>query len=344
MNRTTSLLAVALVVQIGLAFAITFAGKQPATESNDGPLVSLSTSALEQLRIVEKDATELTLVKEDGTWKVPQTYDFPAEKSKLEQLVNKLNSLQKGYPIATTKGAAKRFKVTDAEFEKKITWKSGSEESTLYIGSSPGFKKVHMRTTGDDNVYAVNFSAFEASTKAKDWLAKGYLTHKQDEIEKIEMPDYTLQRTEDGLALVDLAENEITDTNHANNLARQIAGISFESVLGTENKPEYQQDKPLLTVDVTLQSGESITYVFSPMKDSEDDIVLKASNSDYYFKAIKLNYDLINDATREKIATAKPEPEENTADVDTDAAADAEVETSSTSESESGETQTVMSN
>ncbi|PQJ49936.1 hypothetical protein BTO12_19200 [Vibrio splendidus] len=45
----------------------------------------------------------------------------------------------------------------------------------LYVGTSPGFKRSHIRQEEDDDVYALEFSAYKASTKDSDWLDKSLL-------------------------------------------------------------------------------------------------------------------------------------------------------------------------
>ncbi|CAH6817265.1 hypothetical protein VCHA43P277_160122 [Vibrio chagasii] len=45
------------------------------------------------------------------------------------------------------------------------------EVNELYVGTSPGFKKSHIRQE-DNNVYALKFSPYEASARESDWICK----------------------------------------------------------------------------------------------------------------------------------------------------------------------------
>ncbi|MFA0039029.1 DUF4340 domain-containing protein [Vibrio chagasii] len=54
-------------------------------------------------------------------------------------------------------------------------YSKGGKVNELYVGTSPGFKRSHIRQEEDDDVYALEFSAYKASTKDSDWLDKSLL-------------------------------------------------------------------------------------------------------------------------------------------------------------------------
>ena len=78
--------------------------------------------------------------------------------------------------MATTQSAAKRFEVTDSNFQKHISIFSGEDLlASVYLGTSPSFRKVHARQTDDSDIYAIEFSNYEAGTSASSWLDKELL-------------------------------------------------------------------------------------------------------------------------------------------------------------------------
>lgn len=66
----------------------------------------------------------------------------------------------------------------------------------LYVGTSPGFRKVHIRKVDDDAIYAVGLNSYEMPVKVSDWLHKTLLA--PQDIEGIKGADCTQQKTEDG--------------------------------------------------------------------------------------------------------------------------------------------------
>ncbi|MGD9209851.1 MAG: DUF4340 domain-containing protein, partial [Desulfobacteraceae bacterium] len=191
------------------------------------------------------------------------------------------------WPVATTISAAKRFKVSPDEFEHKIVLASaGKEIGTLYTGSSPTFSKVHVRNQEEDSVYAVKLSGHSLDATYRKWIDTNIFNQKDGDIEQVQLPKFTLLRKDEQLIVKGLdSKTEKMDDTAVQRLMQRISGLSFITVLGKENKPEYNQDKPKLTYTVKLSSGKSQTYVFSKADDKQDrDYVLKASHRDEYFK------------------------------------------------------------
>ena len=55
--------------------------------------------------------------------------------------------------------AAKQFSVVDDKFERKISFTNKDNTQTkLYLGSSPGFKKVNARVDNETNTYKIEYN------------------------------------------------------------------------------------------------------------------------------------------------------------------------------------------
>ncbi|MBK8576661.1 MAG: hypothetical protein IPN90_13620 [Elusimicrobia bacterium] len=53
--------------------------------------------------------------------------------------------------MGDTADARKRCKVTEETFEKKVVFlQGGKEKKTLYLGTSPEYRKVHFRPSDRD--------------------------------------------------------------------------------------------------------------------------------------------------------------------------------------------------
>jgi hypothetical protein len=199
--------------------------------------------------------------------------------------------------------------VADDAFERKLTLSGdGQTEANLYVGTSPGFRKVHVGVPDEDAVYAVEFSAFEVGAKPEDWIDKAVLTREVDDIERVEMVDLSVQRQDGKFAVTGLGEGEQTREDEARQLLERIARLRIRSVLGTQSKPEYGQDESTLSIRVTPRSGDTDTYVFSKPKDA-DCYVLKTSGRAEYFQVDPWVVDAIKETTREKLVrTEAQEP------------------------------------
>jgi hypothetical protein len=303
-----------LIVQIVLVIGVSLGREDYGAFEPQEKLLSFDAEALDSIRIDGEGDEHVVLEKHEGRWQLPDLGAFPADQGSVERLLGRLANLEKGWPVADTATAAKRFKVAEEVFERRLTLsKDGQTEASLYVGTSPGFRKVHVRVPDEDAVYAVEFSAFEAGVKPEDWIDKAILAREVDDIQHAEMANLSVQREDGKITVAGLAEGEETREDEARQLLERIARLRVRSVLGTENKPEYAQDKPALSVTVTLRSGQTDTYVFSRPKDA-DYYVLKTSLRNEYFQVDPWIVDSIKETTRDKLVRSKAE-EPTTGDV-----------------------------
>jgi len=304
MKKWISILAGLLLVQLVVALGVNLTGEEYGAFEAQEKLLAFDRQSVDGLRI-EDGEQSLVLKRQDGKWLLPERGDFPADQESVEGLLDKLAALEKGWPVATTAGAARRFKVDEEAFKRKLVLLSGDDvRATLYVGTSPGFRKVHVRPSGEDAVYAVAFNTWDATAKADDWIDKTILKLDEGEVERIEMPGVTLQRKEGELQVADLGEQEETNREEVKSLLGRLTGLRIQSLLGSEAKPEYRQDKPALQIKVTRKGGEVLSYRFSKPKDKAY-YVLKRSGLDRYFKVAEYRVDAIKKSTREKLVQAK---------------------------------------
>jgi len=308
MTRRIQILSAVLVLQIGLAAALAFAGRSSGAFRSDEKLLGLDLASLDEIVIQDQGDPALVLRRRGTTWILPDHFGFPASASKVDRLAGTLFGIRKSWPVGTTEVAAKRFEVTDEDFERKITFRKGQADAgTLLIGTSPAFKKVHARLAGEAPIYDIDFSAYEASVKPQDWEDKDLLAVDPDEVERVEMDGIHLIRDGDALTVSDLGQAQETDPSGVSALLSKLSRPAFLDVLGTEDKPEYRQDKPVLTYTLEMKSGEAVDYTYSQPEDG-DDFILKTSSRPEYFEASKYAVQGLQEFTRDKLVREKKEP------------------------------------
>lgn len=304
MQKMIGVLAVLLAAQLLLAVGLSYTGPDLAARSPDTPLFDLGGRSVDRIVIEGTDKQQLVLARQGDGWVLPGDDNFPADRSKVSQLVERLRGLKHGLAVATTKGAQTRFKVSDTAFERRVQLAQGDETlATLYFGTSPGLHQVHTRTQDDDAVYTTAFANYEASVKPGDWEDQAVLQFPRDEIESMDLGQITLAHTPTspsaspsagtapagekkqppaGVAWsgTGLAAGEAVNQASADDLARQLAGVTIGSVLGREAKPDYGLDKPALTVKVERRGGKAVEYRLGK---HDNTYVLKASSRPEYF-------------------------------------------------------------
>ncbi len=305
MRRTIPLLTVILALQIGLALLLAVRKDPLAATTPQTPLINTSLQNVDHLVIeghtspagaaasantsAAETLASVQLTKKDGTWVLPDYFNAPADKFKLNDVLDELSGLQRGLPIATTASALKRFKLADDNFERRLTLSEGNRVlSTVYFGSSAGARKTDARTARDRAVYDVDIATYELPTQPSDWFDAGLLESDQAGISELDVSAdgqsaLQLQRQQapapkaPGSAVatpptpaaappavtpaaaaaaagtpvwVDpaLPAGRQVDGSHVDALARDIAELRVDAVLGLSAQPLWQQDHPLLTL------------------------------------------------------------------------------------------------
>jgi len=306
MKRRIIVLSGVLAAQLVLAAALNLAGEEYRVFQAEEKLLSFNKQELVGLRI-EDSTNSVVLKKQGGKWLLPVSGDFPASQRDVEQLLDKLATLEKGWPVARTRSAAQRFRVDEEQFERKLVLVADDDEQAiLFVGSSPGFRKVYARPGDGNEIFAVDFNTWEADAKADDWIDKDILTLDESNVERIEMPGLILQREDGKLQMADLGEKEQTNGEESRALLGKLTGLRIQSLLGTEAKPAYRQAEPALEVKITRTDGEVLGYRFSKPEDAAY-YVLKRSDLDHYFKVAENVVDPVKGTTREKLVQARTE-------------------------------------
>lgn len=329
MKKWIFILSGLLAAQLLLAAVLSLTGEDYGAFQAEEKLLSFEKQTVNGLRI-EDGTDSVVLKKQAGKWLLPERGDFPASQRDVERLLDQLAALEKGWPVAKTRGAARRFTVDEEQFERKLVLLADDDaQATLYVGSSPGFRKVYVRSGDGNEVFAVAFNTWEAEPKADDWIDKDVLTLDESEVERIEMPGLILQREDGELQLADLGQQEQTNGAESRALLGKLTRLRIESLLGTEAKPEYRQDEPTLELRMTRNDGEVLSYRFSKPEDASY-YVLKRSDLDHYFRVAEYTVNPVRETTREKLVQLRTEaassgpPEDEPDGKDDDASADEE--------------------
>ena len=300
MKKWIFILSGLLAAQLVLAAVLNLAGEDYGTFQAEEKLLSFNVQTVNGLRI-EDGTDSLVLKRQDGKWLLPESGNFPAGQPDVQRLLDRLAALEKGWPVAKTRSAARRFTVDEEQFERKLTLSADDDvQATLYVGSSPGIRQAYVRSGGANEVFAVDFNTWEANANEDDWIDKGVLTLDESAVGRLEMSGIILQRQDGRLQVMNLEENEQTNVEASSTLLGKLAGLRVQSLLGTEAAPEYRQDVPALEVRMTREGGEVLDYRFSKPENAAY-YVLKRSDLDYYFEVAEYMVDPIRETSREKL-------------------------------------------
>ncbi|MGH8498346.1 MAG: DUF4340 domain-containing protein, partial [Methylococcales bacterium] len=244
MARQSQFLSILLVLQIALAAILYFTETDSGAFVSNEKLLDLKFDDLDKIVIEEAEKKTLVLQKQNKNWTLPGYFDFPVSREKLDRIFGKIFETGVGWPVATTASAEKRFKVAPDSFERKLVLSTANASETLYLGTSPGFKKIHARIDGENTIYGIEFSAYQASTKPIDWADQSILHVSREEINAIEISGLVIKKVEDKFVIEGLAEGEQAVDSEIQSLLSNVSTIGFQEVLGKKDDPSYQLDAP----------------------------------------------------------------------------------------------------
>jgi hypothetical protein len=305
MKKGIVILTVVLVVQIAVAVGVNITRQDYRAFEPQGNLLSFDMDAVNRIQIAGSDNAKVVLNKNDNQWQLPELKGFPADQGNVKRLLERLAKLEKGLPVATSKGAAKRFKVTETDFERKLTLFQGDKpQATLLVGTSPAFRKVHVRLPGENDIRSVSFNTYEVGVKPEDWIDKAILTHKAEDIQRLALPGFSLERHDKALVVSGLAADEETVGDEAKQLLDRVAGLKIRTVHDATKPSDSAKEVETLRYALTLKSGDTEDYVFSKLPDA-DYYLLKASPRDETFEVDTWVVNDIKEVTRKKLVRKK---------------------------------------
>jgi hypothetical protein len=319
MKRFTTILAGLLAAQTAVAVTLTFSGSDLSAFKAQEPLAAFDASQIDQIAIDESGGGSVTLKKRDGKWITPSQADFPADGAKIDGFLKKLAELKAGWPVATTTEAARRFKVTDKEHERRIILSSkGKRIGDILIGTSPSYRQAHARVNGSNTIHNIAFATYEANTRPEEWMDHNLLDTAMDKIASISLAGVTIERKhekdKDGkesktsrLVVSGVGEFEKVNEPKLRAVIGAVSHPSFDAVTGKGAAALAKLDKP--DVQFTVKKGDGTAVAFRYKKEGDGASYLFSSSAqNFVFRVKAASIDPILKAKREKLIEQKGAP------------------------------------
>jgi hypothetical protein len=277
MSRTQQILLGLLILQ-GMIAAILFWPETTPAGSTAPLLGELDIAAVTALRIADDLGNETTLEKRDDGWVAADAGDFPVNAGAPEALLAKLTALRGERLVAETSSSHARLGVASGAFQRRVTlsFAAGSAQ-TVYLGSAPGTRAVHVRLENEDHVYLTNgIDLSTAAATIASWVDTEYVPLAPGSLQAVtlqnESGEIAFQRGETGdWELAELAAGEVANGQTVRDLVARLPGLRFVRPVGTAVDPAYGLAAPAAVVTMTTADG-----------DVELRIGAQAENGEYY--------------------------------------------------------------
>ncbi len=282
MKRPLTLLAGLLLLQTALAGALIATGDDYGAFEAREPLIAFDVESANRVAIADGER-EVVLERSGAGWALPGLDGFPADADKVDRLLEGLAALKRGWPVAQNRASAERFKVADDVFERRIEITESDEKAVFFIGDAPAFDRAYARSGGDNDVFNVDFSAFDAPADPDDWTDRGALHADPEEVAEILIGDIRLAAGDDdgaadGFRLANLADGETMNAAEVEAAANAALSPPFDTVLRTEDAPAGPETDGLV-ITITKKDGGKETLRFWPDGDDAE------AASDYFLRS-----------------------------------------------------------
>jgi len=277
-------LTILFIAQVLLILGV-FAYQQNSRVQVDAqPLLAIKPADIDKV-IIQDASNKVTLQKTGSQWQLPDLHQLPVDKQKLDEVLQKLDGTKLTWPVTTTASSHERFEVTGSKFQRRVELFQGdTKKADLWLGTTPGFKKIHLRREGEDQVYAVELTAFEFATASNDWLQSDLLAVK--DVNSIKAADYELQKTGDNWNFVAASQSvnaEKVDATKATELVNAFSNLQVQEVVSQVPQGEITK------ISAKSAAGE-FNYEFTK---AGSDYFVKRSDRDVTFKLSQVEFERI---------------------------------------------------
>ncbi len=305
MNKLKTWLYSLLAIQVVIAVLIFLSSQYSQVEFESKQLLNFKTESITKITISDGN-NEVELRKNDSVWQLPGYHGLNVESDQLDSAISKLSSLKSNWPIATSSSSHERFELTEDKFQRRIRLFDKDEQvGELYLGTSPGFKKVHLRPSDDDNVYAIETNSFDFPIETKQWFDKKLL--QSGEVKAIKTADYSLDKTNDqwqfsGSSI--LKDGIQLNLEKTRALEQSISSLTVIEV--SEKEVDFSEGK-LISVDFADKSeaGNNQSFEYR-LVSLEEKYYVNRNDRDLAFVIDSNAYESMSNITLADLEVAKP--------------------------------------
>lgn len=195
MSRTVSILLVILVIQIGLYLAVStdrhYVAKKEA-------FLSIDTSMVDFIKIRNDDG-ELVMKRVGNTWKVKEPFDYRANQSYVQTLLEKMAGLKVETLVSKGEDKYTQYELDDLAARYIEIGKDGGDVEQFYCGKvSDSYTHTYMRKADSKGIYLIDGTPRSTLSRQPDqWRDKKILELDKTLIERIllEFPTETIELT-----------------------------------------------------------------------------------------------------------------------------------------------------
>ena len=311
MKARYGVLSIALLAQLLLAAGLYWRGEPSTSGPARQALLAGAVGEVDRVLVSDGDS-EVTLVRDGNDWRLPALERLPADAARVSEMLEKVAAASTGWPVTTTRGSQERFEVAADKFQRRVQLYHGDTRlAGFYLGTSPGFRQVHVRGLDQDAVYTAQLNVSDFPVDDNDWLDQSLLAVANPR--QIEGTNFTLvKNADDGWAftaadLPSAGELPQVDADSAARLASALSTLRVQAV--AEDAPPVDA---LDGAGWTLRVAGDNSVLQYRFHSADDEYYVQRDDLAPVFSLSRYDYERIADVGLEELALA-PEPAQSPA-------------------------------
>lgn len=259
MNRLVTTALLVLLIQCGIIAAVYWPQPGQTGQSSPVPLAPFDAKDIEEIQIGDEYDNETVLKKIGNRWLLPELENLPVNQTKIDTLLQRITRRDSSWPIAHSATARQRFQVADYHYQRRIKLLAKGEQlGTIYLGTSPGFRKVHARNSKHADIYSIDFNVFDAPGVSGQWLEPKLLQIRAPL--SITADSYSL-RLENGNWLS--GSGQAPDERELQALLSALRSLQVDGVAAKDLQRELSEAEANLVLQVQSLAGEATLELFT---------------------------------------------------------------------------------
>lgn len=310
--NTQNLLIGALVVQIGLAAFTWRPGGNEAAPAT--PLIEAKKESITAIEISRKpdegkEADPVKLAKDGDKWVVASASNYPADPSKIDELLDNLTKLKVRAPIATQATSHEALHVGATDYGKKLTLTIDGAPQAYVIGAAAS-NSLHVRKDGAAEVFlARGVSEWSIRDTDRSFFKAEYIDLKLEELSSLSLTNangtLTFARGEgDTWSLQGIPTGETADGEKVASLVRKLTKLRMNEPVGTTADAAMGLDGGV-RITWTKSEGETTTTAgFNVGAEIENDVYVKSDDNPFVVRVSKYAVEEFRSATVGSLLTS----------------------------------------
>ncbi len=325
MSKLNRILAAILLLQVALIFYVYWPEAQAGAGEVKPLFADLDIERITGMTFYDENGKHLKLAKDENSWIIPSKNAYPADNEKVNGLLDKIAALNTRTLIAKTKSSHRRLKVAKEQYNRMIemSYEASNDPYRLYLGSSPAYRKIHIRNGLQNEVYLTKeISAWEVAVDASTWINHKYLDLPVNKVADVTIENMygqlEFEKNETGSWIIKGLENgKKVDQTSVDNLLKKALSIRMIEPLAKQEQESFGMQKPSVFITIKTSkdateanAGEEITIKVGAKNEEKNSYVVKSSKSPFYVRVSGFTIEDLASAQKEKLLKTKSDASE----------------------------------